>query len=632
MRMTKSAHKEPRRRHARAPDLLDPCGDGPHAGDNAAVGGARGWAPPAISALRHVILATAVAAACGLMGGRATAAGATGAAQGEAPEGPRVEGVSWSGVTAFSQSDLERAAGLLPGRAVTRQGMEAAATAVADAYRAQGYLNAAVNVRTVERDGGRWLRVDVDEGSRFVIGEVTLVGVKEFRAEDLIEICPGLKAGAAFTREGLESSFERLLRAYGTRGYAECRVSPRSFSPKDAGSVDLALEIVEGRRRVIEGIGVSGGRTKASTAAKLARVETGTAFDPWRLDEVKARLASSGLFSEVGDPTVRAGTADSLVMIEVPVTEPPSSSVSGLLGYAGRGGGAVGFVDLALGNIMGTGRSGGFRWERSGGGLSSYGAGYTEPWLGGLPLSLGLGLEHVTQDTTYSTTALKADVRVTARRGLSFALGVGHERTAIAIPAGPGVTHRTRLALRAGVELDARDNAVDPREGLLLGVDGDWGHRRDGGPGYVEEDVWNITKVRVRSEVYRRLRGRHGLYVGACWRTVMTNESETPWDQLLRFGGASSIRGYREDQFRAEETGLLQIEHRVALDEAGSRIFLFADLGYARGRGAPPGTLLGYGVGIRTAAAGGVLGLDFAMGRGDSWSDGKVHVRMKRTF
>jgi outer membrane protein assembly factor BamA len=632
MTAARCAHRGRRARGGRDATLPDSGGREATVRGSGAGRAARGLAEAGRRGFLHIVSAAAVAVACALVTAPALASGVPGEAGEAEPESLRVEGVSWTGVTAFSQSDLERAVGLSAARTVTRPEMEAAATAVAGAYRSEGYLNAAVSVRTVEVRGERWLRVDVDEGGRFVVGEVSFDGATVFRAEDLLDRCPGLRPGAPFTREGLESSFEGVLRAYGARGYAECRVSPRSFSPKVSGSVDVALQVEEGRRRVVEGIGVSGGRTKASTAAKLAHVETGAAFDPWSLDEVRGRLASSGLFSEVGDPAVRTGSADSLVMIEVPVTEPPSSSVSGLLGYSGRGGGAVGFVDLALGNIMGTGRSGGFRWERSGGGLSSYGAGYTEPWLGGLPLSLELGLEHVTQDTTYSTTGLKADVRVTARRGLSFTLGVGSEKTAIAIPAGPGVTHRTRLALRAGVEMDARDNAVDPRSGLLLGADGDWGRRRDGGPGYVQEESWNITKIRVRSEMYRRLSGRHGLFVGACWRAVMTNESQTPWDQLLRFGGASSIRGYREDQFRAEETGLLQIEHRVALGEAGSRVFLFADLGFARGRGAPDGALLGYGVGIRTATAGGVLGLDFAMAKGDSWSDGKVHVRMKRTF
>ncbi len=594
----------------------------------------------AIPALRYVLAAAAVAAACALSPAPAGAAEAKGDARaqaegtgGAAPAaGAPVVGMSWHGVRAFSQSDLERAAGIRAGSPVTRSQMDAAATALTDVYRSEGYLKASARLETVQRDSGLWLNVEVDEGRRFAVGDVSLDGVTVFSREDLLERCPGLRRGAPFTRAGLERSFEALLRAYGERGYAECRVSPKSFAPAGEGSVNVAVEVEEGQRRAVEGISVSGGRTRPAAAEKLARVHTGAAFDPWSLGEVRQRLASSGLFSEVGEPVVKTGSADSLVLIEVPVTEPPSSSVSGLLGYSGREGGAVGFVDLALGNIMGTGRSGGFRWERLGGGLSSYGVAYTEPWLGGLPLSLELGLEQMTQDTTYSTTGLKADVRVTASRGFAFTLGVGSERTAIAVPVGPGATHRSRLALRAGVEMDARDNAIDPRSGLLLGADGDWGRRRDGGPGYAQEESWNITRVRVRSEVYRRLGGRHGLFLGACWRSVMTDQGETPWDQLLRFGGASSIRGYREDQFRAEETGLLQIEHRVALGDAGSRIFLFADLGFTRGRGAPDQSLLGYGLGIRTATAGGVLGLDFALGKGDSWGDAKVHVRMKRTF
>lgn len=539
--------------------------------------------------------------------------------------------IAWSGVECMPVSSIIDRAGLRDLKLLDEGSFEAVANKIVELYREEGYLDASVSI-SADTTGDNSLSIQVREGRLFSIGTVTLEGVTKIAAGELLSRCPDMKRGSPLTRGALERSFENMLRAYGEAGYAECRVAPKSFSYKEGACVDVTIEISEGRRCVVERFDIKGGKTRGSTASRTSGLKEGGPFDPWRMRDVAERLSSSGLFSRVDAPVARKGSADSLVIIEVPVVEPPSSSISGLLGYSGRQGGAVGFVDLELGNIMGTGREGSFRWENSGSGLSSYTAGYMEPWLGGFQAALELGVNHVAQDTTYSTTGFTADLLVNPRGKLSFTLGAGKEKTSLAGETEGVVTRRSRFALRGGARLDVRDNRLNPRSGLLLSASGDWGSRVDGLPGADEDMSWNVTRFDLRSEFHRRVYGRHGAYLGMRWRGVRTEGGVTPWDQLLRFGGAASLRGYREDQFRAEETGLLQLEHRIVIGDAGSRLFLFTDVGVMRGKSVPSGPQVGYGLGIRASAAGGQVGVDFGMGAGDSWSEGKVHVRMKRLF
>ncbi len=539
--------------------------------------------------------------------------------------------MEWRGVESFDIERLERAAAEVGAGDSGALDIDCLGTVIVEAYRAEGFLDASVRLSPLEDGEPGVLLVEVIEGPRYVMGDISFEGASRLSAGELIEACPGLSPGAPFSRDNLSRSLEDLLRVYCAEGYAQCRVSPKSFRPGPGPVMDLTVRVAEGPRRVVEGVSVTGGSTRSETAAKLAGLKAGSPFDPYGLPEVKARLSSSGFFSEVGDPVAVPGTADSLVMIEVAVKEPPSSSISGLLGYSGREGGAVGFADLNLGNIMGTGRAGSFRWESSGRGLSSYRAGYREPWLGGLPVALELGVDHVTQDTTYSTTSLSADLRVQAGRGFSFALGMGRERTSVAGPIEGLAGKRTRTALRAGAQLDLRDRALDARSGALLSAEGSWGARHDVPAGAGEARTWNLTRLGLRAEVHRPIHGRHGLFFGAGWSKIFTDQASVPNDQLLRFGGAASLRGYREDQFHARETALLQVEHRISLG-GGSRIFFFTDLGALGGDLPAGGLLLGYGLGLRAPAAGGLMGLDFALGEGDSWGEGKVHVRMTRAF
>jgi outer membrane protein insertion porin family len=538
--------------------------------------------------------------------------------------------VTWSGVRAFEADDLAGIAKLKPGVPWVAGDSEAARGAILETYRAEGFIDAAVEMETVARSDEIDLNVRVNEGPRYRMGTVHVEGEKLFSYAEVMELCPGLQQGAAFSKSGIENSFDLLLREYGERGYAECRVSPRAFSPRANGTVDFTVEILEGTRYSIEAVDVKGGRTRGQTAGLIAGLKVGAPFDPWDLEDAHGRLASSGLFSRVGELWVRPGSADSLVVVQVDVDEAPSSSVSGLLGYSGKEGGAVGFVDLRLGNILGTARSGSFRWENSGGGLSTYGAYYREPWLGGMPVALEFGIDHVAQDTTYSTTGISGGIQISAGRRLSLSLGASKERTAVAGESEGQATRRSRVAVRAGVEVDARDNAYDPHGGLRVLLAGDWGSRTD--TRAAESKSWRIARLSIGAELHRRIYSRHGLFLGAQWRKVISNEEVLPWDQLLRFGGANSLRGYREDQFRAEETSLLQLEHRIGLGAGGSRLFFFTDFGVLGGHGAPQSTLVGYGLGIRAASPGGVVGLDYGLGKGDSWSEGKVHVRLTRTF
>jgi outer membrane protein insertion porin family len=245
---------------------------------------------------------------------------------------------------------------------------------------------------------------------------------------------------------------------------------------------------------------------------------------------------------------------------------------------------------------------------------------------------LELGIEHVAQDTTYSTTGITGGIRVKAGRKVSFALGASKERTAVAGAREGQAVKRSRIAARAGVEINGTDDPFAPRSGFKISGTGDFGSRKDTDTASGESLSWRITNLDVAGELHKRLSRRHGIFFGARWRKVISDEDALPWDQLLRFGGASSLRGYREGQFRAEETGLAQLESRVAIGDGGSRLFVFSDFGVLRGQGAPKRTLIGYGLGIRAITPSGVVGLDYGLGSGDSWSEGKVHVRLTRTF
>ena len=107
---------------------------------------------------------------------------------------------------------------------------------------------------------------------------------------------------------------------------------------------------------------------------------------------------------------------------------------------------------------------------------------------------------------------------------------------------------------------------------------------------------------------------------------------------LFRMGGFNSLRGYKEDQFLGSRIIWGNFEYRFLLTNR-TYFFLFFDNGYFLrkedvDRNIPKieGYKTGYGLGINLETSLGILGVSFAFGEGDSFSDGKIHFGIINNF
>jgi outer membrane protein insertion porin family len=129
--------------------------------------------------------------------------------------------------------------------------------------------------------------------------------------------------------------------------------------------------------------------------------------------------------------------------------------------------------------------------------------------------------------------------------------------------------------------------------------------------------------VRVRQVI--ALRGRLA--------GIASSEADVPFHELLTLGGATDLRGYREEQFRGTRTALASLEYRFILSRF-SRFLLFVDAGYyyRDGSNFAKGTKLGYGIGLRSETRLSIIGVDYGLGEGDGLLEGKLHLSLVRQF
>jgi hemolysin activation/secretion protein len=94
------------------------------------------------------------------------------------------------------------------------------------------------------------------------------------------------------------------------------------------------------------------------------------------------------------------------------------------------------------------------------------------------------------------------------------------------------------------------------------------------------------------------------------------------------------LRGYRENQFRGDIAAWMNLEYRFLLGR-NTRVFLFNDWGayhFKDSQSEIEEILPGYGIGIRLDTALGIMAVDFGLGKGDDFSQAKIHFGIVNRF
>ena len=105
--------------------------------------------------------------------------------------------------------------------------------------------------------------------------------------------------------------------------------------------------------------------------------------------------------------------------------------------------------------------------------------------------------------------------------------------------------------------------------------------------------------------------------------SAISSRNLVPLSEQFRFGGASSLRGYREDIFIAEWMMINQFEMRYELGQ-NTRLYTFIDAAISDQSGYP----YAIGIGINQPTSIGILSIDYGISRDQKPSGGKIHIRI----
>ena len=132
----------------------------------------------------------------------------------------------------------------------------------------------------------------------------------------------------------------------------------------------------------------------------------------------------------------------------------------------------------------------------------------------------------------------------------------------------------------------------------------------------------------MTGRLYRPTFQRQVLAVGVDASVLLSDVFDE--SDLFLFGGANSLRGYDEDQFRASTAIRALVEYRILL-ETLSYAYLFFDLGYLETPGtfevpSSKGWYPGFGLGMQFQTRVGLINTSYAMNDSDGVSNGRIHI------
>lgn len=540
--------------------------------------------------------------------------------------------VEFSGDAPVS-SELMRTALGLP---VLPESLQVALQRLGAVFYARGYVEA--RFATQEAPAGV-LRLHIDAGEPLRIADVFVRGAVLLPPARAAEVL-GLRSGQVYRPGEIEARLEALVAEYARQGllYATAIIERLEFGET---GVIVGIRIDEGRpARLTEVRSQGNAHTQGVLVQRLSGLVLGEPVDLRRVEEAATLLRRSGLFAAVEAPLLyRAGGGGEEVGVLLRVVEQQRrNTVFGSVGVAQDPSSldayVSGAIDLQLRNIYGTGRDLGLGWRRDRLAGSNLSLAYRERFLLGWPLGFKLDLRQTVRDSTYTFQSLGGTLALPLGRSLSLEIGSAFDRSVFHVGLeGNALRFRQRL----GLVFESLAREEDLRRFGTLSVHAEYARKRnDLRRGLIEDH----TRVRQtlwngRFEAGLPLSARQVLALRGEWSVIDSNENEVPDSELIYFGGARSLRGFREDQFRGDQVAFGGLEYRFG-DPRGARLYAFADVGALRRKHADAGRdeslHSGYGVGLRGEVASGLFDLSFGVGEERSLGGIKVHVSLLQRF
>ncbi len=454
-----------------------------------------------------------------------------------------------------------------------------------------------------------------------VIQDIKIEGMEVYEKPRVLEWL-GVSKGNILNVEQLNSGLENVIKNYQDNGYIIVNYSDVNIT--EEGVLNIGIDLGH-----INSIKLSGNeKTKDYVIFREIDLEEGQVLNINDVRTASRRIYRLNYFNDINPELNRIGEDNNEVDIVFNLDEKKTGNFNFGGGYSSRDG-WFGFVKINESNLGGNGQTVGFNYQF--GKNNYYTLNFQEPYLYGTETSFGINLYDrkrnveedgelvYTTDTTGGNVSFGHDIYNDWRGSIRYKLE--NVKTDYA----DDTVQDTEDSLRSMTLTLSKDTTNYPTNptsgrndrlsiehaGNFLGGDADFTKYdfdlRRYYPGFKGEQAWAL-----------RLKGG-------------TSTGNLPEYEKYSLGGSDSLRGYKLNSFRGEQTILTQIEYRIPfMDNLTGVIFVDGGQTWNQDEEMKLDNLnYGKGLGIRVNTPVGQIRLDYGW---DDEQKGTAHFSLGNTF
>ena len=350
-------------------------------------------------------------------------------------------------------------------------------------YLSKGYADfrvvSAVAELTPDREGFI-ITFTVDEGPRYRFGTINITTTLRNLDPESLRDDLTISEDDWYDATGVEKSVDNLTELVSNLGYAFVDVRPRAERDRDALTIDITFEILEGPKVFVERIDIQGNvRTLDEVIRREFRLVEGDAFNAAKLRRSRQRIQNLGFFSNV-EVTNEEGSAPDRTVITVNVEEQSTGDLTFGAGFSSNAG-PLGSIALRERNLLGRGQDLRLSFTLSGE-RSQLDLSFTEPYFLDRNLQAGFDAFRVKQQQSQSSFdqeriggGLRAGYQISEHLRQVWRYVLTRRKienvdsdASLVIQAEEGV--RLESSIAQELTYDARDSRFDPHEGFQTGL------------------------------------------------------------------------------------------------------------------------------------------------------------------
>lgn len=488
-----------------------------------------------------------------------------------------------------------------------------------------GYINSIISQQIKLNDSISQFEIQLREQIRFV--EIAINEETATLAAELLN----LKIGSQFVKfTEVEKYLNNIVSQLENNGYNQAKCTLNEISQR-TNYLQATLNIVIGTKRQINDIVIIGyDKFPKGIKNNIARNYKNKNFSIENLQKIKRDFNALNFISQPKSPEILF-TKDT-TKVYVYLQKNKANRFDGLIGFGNGENNEVrfnGYLDLLLTNTIDAGETFILNWKNDGNRQTNFNIGLEIPAFLKTRLILKSHLQIFKQDSLFQNTKFTADVGYLLKQNLKLFAGIQSTESTNIEATNPQIADLATqfVKLQGNYEkLYERDNAYFNlyQKKASIDINAGIGTRKTTNTNQNQQfaTIETLHNIGITEKLSFNIRTHSNILISD---SFFTNE-------LHRFGGINSIRGFNENSLQSNTKVLILSEFRLALSPS-LYVHTVTDYGFYEDKTiASKADLIGFGGGFGVLTKNGLLQFIYAIGRQNDAGNTIVHISFKVAF